>query len=116
METPLHLAADKGYLESIVVLARNGADMEAVTFPGGDTPLWLAIINKDREAAELLIMEGAKVPKASERTQCWNWTRPFIRQVFTQMLETSGRVQLGDVSEKVWEVRSFERFSCLRSC
>jgi len=57
--SPLHLAAQRGALEVIELLAGHGADLQA-RGPWGKTPLRLALDHDRRTAAEYLRKQGAR--------------------------------------------------------
>jgi ankyrin repeat protein len=52
-ETPLHIAADHGHVETVTALVMHGADKEA-TDANGDTPLHYAASNGHEETVETL--------------------------------------------------------------
>lgn len=56
--TPLYLAANQGFEESVKVLVRAGANVDARTIDGR-TALYKALINADRRMMELLLDMGA---------------------------------------------------------
>ncbi|TMW67339.1 hypothetical protein Poli38472_012455 [Pythium oligandrum] len=59
-ETPLHLAAARGYHQIMVVLIDRGAEVNVVT-NDGVTPLYVACEKNHEEAVKLLLLEKARV-------------------------------------------------------
>lgn len=59
--TPLHLAAAKGFKETIQVLVHNGADLESRDQNFNDTPLHTAVRNSQNDCINTLIKLGANV-------------------------------------------------------
>ena len=60
--TPLHFAAEKGSMACLrLLLDRNDVDVDAKDVRGKTTPLYLAIIGKNQEAAKLLVENGANL-------------------------------------------------------
>jgi uncharacterized protein len=57
--TPLHYAAQYNAIKCISLLIEKGASIHAKTFPDGQTPLEIALLNKSLKAVQLL-MEYAK--------------------------------------------------------
>ena len=57
-KTPLHLGADKGYIEVVRALLKTGADIEAQDI-NGNTPLYEAAIGGYKEVIEVLTEKGA---------------------------------------------------------
>ena len=60
--TPLFMAVEEGHKEIVELLITADADVNAKGF-GGNTPLDLAIFNKDTNVAALLSKHGGKTGK-----------------------------------------------------
>lgn len=58
--TPLHIAANEGYNDIIILLLKEGANIEALT-KFNRTPLLLAVLQNQYETVKLLIQKGAQV-------------------------------------------------------
>ena len=58
--TPLHLAAELGYLDIVKLLVQNGANIGAKKYLS-ETPLQTAVINDRYEISEYLLENGAEV-------------------------------------------------------
>ena len=66
--TPLHLAAEEGYVEIVNLLLTNEADMNAVD-ENGNTPLHLAVLNEHISCALALLHDGADNLKENNKKQ-----------------------------------------------
>ena len=51
--------ADGGPIEAVVLLLRHGADVDGGRIPGNATPLLVAAMNQQSEAARMLLAAGA---------------------------------------------------------
>ena len=60
-QTPLHFAITRKHIEAATLLVNSGANLEARVYRSGNTPLLMAIEDKDEVFAEFLISKGAKV-------------------------------------------------------
>ena len=58
----LPVAVERGYTEVVKLLLRFGADPNQSDPEDGKTPLYWAVMNRDREIARLLIENGAESP------------------------------------------------------
>ena len=63
----LHWAAEKGHVDVVKVLIRNGADMNAVTDYDMNTALHYAVTNKYVDVVKVLIQNGIDVNAVNKR-------------------------------------------------
>lgn len=67
--SPLQVAAHFGHLEVVDLLCKQGANLEFVGMPCGDTPLYLACEHQHFDVVRLLIKHGANVNHVTKAYQ-----------------------------------------------
>lgn len=98
--TPLHVAASKGNLEIVKLLAGLGADLE-IKNNHGNTPLTLAIIFKKYDVVDYLIKLGADINTVNNdgMTPLHQAGLNGEPVLFANLMESNGRLEVLDCNE-----------------
>jgi hypothetical protein len=109
----LHLAAKSNFVEAILVLLENGADIEEPTKIFQYTPLYLACIDGNIKAIKTLLEKGANV-NAVDMVHCpiLFCTRIGSPEIIGMLLDYGASLDYEDAYGRKWDTKTY---SCAKS-